>query len=491
MDDLVEAVAKMHAQRVYSSNKDEVEEKWPWLLRGDISDIPPSQHDPHPRPSSRASNRGDIPKALSIGEFLARNTSKPTDTLKPKTRPQTPSTGDASSFIDGCECSVRNFEQPKEVAIGTFDPYSTYFPYPTLRTILKETQKISKTAIYEFTKKYLPEKLCLQSYEYPASSSLGQWISMLQDAISEPYQYSEYPETQRKLLHLSTLNPNLLYSVRQVHDLVSGRQHASTSELYVLLASVLEFVDALGIPKCTTKQILLNNYTSTLAADLKKKLEDIQIPLRHTLSRIADVRGNLAKEEEEASRKYHQKEREVQREFLLDSETLKGILNIETTSVSQYEETGAQVSSPSQSKSLLVDEWNKPPLEEFKHVPDICVWDPNQQLIEYCPGGASFIETVKETNTPSVTFPWDAISIDRAIDALNAKENLQVLTVTKSDENGGGKNPLATLNGMDSSNFSPNIVMPSKFSKADPIKIAKPMPSYKPSAENGELLIDF
>ncbi|KAK6543383.1 hypothetical protein TWF694_000131 [Orbilia ellipsospora] len=488
IDSLVDTVTKMHAQRVYSSNREVVEEKRPWLLHEDASDVPVAQYYPHLRPSSRTSSRNSASKDLGVGNFPIRNIQAPTEFLKPNSRPQTPSTRNGSLMDDG-EYSVTNVESHNEVSI--IDPYGTYFPYPTLRTILKETQKITKTAIYEFTKKYLPEKLRLQAYEYPASSSLGQWILMLQDAISEPYSYSEYPETQRKLLYLSTLNPNLLYSVGQVHDLVSERQHASTSELYVLLASVLEFIDVLGIPKCTTKQTLLNNYSSTLAADLKKKLEDIQIPLRNTLSRIAEAREKLTQEEEEVSQKYHQKEREVQQEFLLDQETLKGILNIKTAPLPQHEPTRTRTSFLPESKSYLVDQWNNPALEESEKVPDICVWDPDKHLIEYCPGGASLIETVKETNTPCINFPWDAISIDRAIDALNAKENMQLLSVKELQENAYSKSPLATLKGIDYPNLNTNIVIQPKVNKAVPIKAAKPMPSYIPSTENGDLLIDF
>ncbi|EPS36965.1 hypothetical protein H072_9453 [Dactylellina haptotyla CBS 200.50] len=421
VDDLVGTLVKMHAQGVYRSTEDEVKKKWPWLLKLDLNNLPAFEtyYSDRTRKSSnfQLGSAASEPNSSLSATNLGRNKRFPLSQLGSRL------------ILDDSDCSMASFETTNETANETLnvDPYSTYFPYPTQRKVLKETQRTLKMAIYEFTKKYLPEKLLDQLYEYPASSSLGQWVLMIQDAISNSDTYRSSPSTLKKLTYLATLNPNLLDSASEVHDLVSNRQNASTYEIYVLLATVLEFIDALGVLQCSAKQKRLNEYTSTLAVELKKKLEEIQDPLRNTLRHINKTREKLKKQEEDAIQKYRQSERVIQKTFLLDQENLRSVVQTK----------GKYLANPSlnENTQCLDKDTNGFSIQKSNLVsfmensvpepPSIYVWGPDDELVDYRPGGTRAIETVKEVSSSAICLlPWDMVSIDRAIEKLNEKENI-------------------------------------------------------------------
>ncbi|KAF3910399.1 hypothetical protein ABW20_dc0103400 [Dactylellina cionopaga] len=491
MEELVEAIVRMHGQRVYNSAADVITEKWPWLLRYNASDLHLIDTDYSFISPDVSGGKQNVLSLRASTNNTGTDTIvlvKKPSTLKLKNPFSTASLSNKPSFEDDA-CSAMGFESSNEdhFMIGL---YSTYFPYPTQRTILKETQRILKTTLYEFTKIYVPEKLYCKAYEYSASSSLSQWVLMVQDVISKPEVYKDRLETYSKLSYLHSLSSSMLDCASEVYDLISQRQHVSTSELYVLLANVLELIDAFGIPECSAKHRVLKGYTSALATDLKKKLEEVQLPLRNTMRRIVDERERLLLEEDSASQKYREEEKAIQRDFLLEPEILKSIL--------QPEDIPKKVSKVS--KTITLEHYlpigrctNSGIYNEktgaFVNLPDICVWGPDKELIDYRPGGNGLIESIKDISTRVLRLPWNSASIDLAIDAINAKENTLLEARDAYSETNSSKIPSLSGRRLGGPRFAASIAILPKLSKAIPIKKAEKMSSDNSRAAEADLIM--
>ncbi|KAK6518379.1 hypothetical protein TWF506_005537 [Arthrobotrys conoides] len=526
MNDLVETMIKMHAEHIYISTPDTIKKNWPWLLDGDISELAmigagvpqkKTEQSNRTRPTSsmlkNEPNNTDSGKGLSPNSFLNIKNPKLSSTY-------------TRSVLDDDPYSVMSFDPSGEVP-RDIDPDNIYFPYPTLRAILKETRRILKAAFYEFTKRYLPEKLIHRAFEFPDNSSLGQIILMVQDTIDD-MDSTQFPEeTLAKLMHLRELDSNTscLNSASELYYLVSRRRDVSISVLFPLLTKVLDLIDALGVSDWSKKQRALNKYTSVLATEIKQKFEEIQGPIRTTLERINNQRKALAAEEELITQKYRKDEKEIQRHFILDAETLRGIIHSQRSGVS-YPNPGDTKGSGAHEVSIIESPTPQASVKPKRHTgsgdietpktkncalltpPDICVWDPQKQLIDYRPSGSQLQPGTQDGKPGTRRRPWDVASIDLAFDELNSKGNTHCAAK---------KNP-QNIPERATPNFQAElrrhileVVVPSKHNKAIPIrkiegatqkpkpfKKAEPMPKYNPyslesgkSSQETDLLIDL
>ncbi|KAF3082663.1 hypothetical protein TWF102_001092 [Orbilia oligospora] len=517
MDELVETMVEMHAKQIYISTPDSIKKTWPWLLNGNVSELATiettmpqdkTNQSNKIQPSSTLEGRPnnmDWDKRFSPNTLL---TSKNLNIVNAYTH----------SVLDDEAGSIMSFD-PSGEALRSIDPDNIYFPYPTLRAILKETRRILKAAFYEFTKSYLPEKLNHKAFEFPDNSSLGQIILMVQDTMNH-MDNNQFPaETFAKLARLRDIDSNTdcLNSASELYDLVSRRRNISISGLYPLLTNILNLVDALGASNWSKKQRALNKYTSVLTADIQQKFEKIQGPIRTTLERINNQREALAVEEELVTQKYRQDEKEIQRHFILDSETLRGIIlsrgsaasypGLEDArgdgaqSISIIERPTPHTSENTKQQRVATDniETSIAKISNLPAPPDICVWDPQKQLIDYRPSGSQLQSGTQNKKRATRRRPWDVASIDLALDELNSKENIYY-AAKKASQNITEKGKAGFQTGLQSSRHTLEVVVPSKQNKAIPIKKieeptqkpnhimkAEPMPKYNPhSMEDGK-----
>ncbi|EGX52335.1 hypothetical protein AOL_s00043g124 [Orbilia oligospora ATCC 24927] len=530
MDELVETMVEMHAKQIYISTPDSIKKTWPWLLNGNVSEqatiettMPQDKTNQSNKiqPSSTLKGRPsniDWDKRFSPNTLLASKNLNIVNTY-------------THSVLDDEAGSIMSFD-PSGEAPRSIDPDNIYFPYPTLRAILKETRRILKAAFYEFTKNYLPEKLNHRVFEFPDNSSLGQIILMVQDTMNN-MDNNQFPaETFAKLARLRDIDSNTdcLNSASELYDLVSRRRNISISGLYPLLTNILSLVDALGASNWSKKQRALNKYTSVLTADIKQKFEKIQGPIRTTLERINNQREALAVEEELVTQKYRQDEKEIQRHFILDSETLRGIILSQGSAVSYpglEDARGDGVQSISiierptphtsentkQQRARAATDNIETPIAKISNLPappDICVWDPQKQLIDYRPSGSQLQSGTQNGKRATRRRPWDEASIDLALDELNSKENIYY-AAKKASQKISEKGKAGFQTGLQSSRHTLEVVVPSKQNKAIPIKKieeptqkpkpimkAEPMPKYNPHSMEGskgtqetDLLIDL
>ncbi|KAF3192429.1 hypothetical protein TWF788_000044 [Orbilia oligospora] len=528
MNELVETMVEMHAKQIYISIPDSIKKTWPWLLDGDVSELatletttPRDKTNQSTKIQTSSTLKGrlskmDWDKRFSPNTLLA---SKNLNIANTCTR----------SLLDDEAGSIMSFD-PSGEAPRSIDPDNIYFPYPTLRAILKETRRILKAAFYEFTKSYLPEKLNHRAFEFPDNSSLGQIILMVQDTMGN-MDNNQFPaETLAKLAHLRNIDSNTdcLNSASELYDLVSRRRNISISGLSPLLTNILNLMDALGASNWSKKQRALNKYTSVLTADIKQKFEKIQGPVRTTLERINSQREALAAEEELVTQKYRQDEKEIQRHFILDPETLRGIIlsRGSATSYPDLEEAGgdgAQRISITERPTPHTSENTKQQHATTEDIetsiaksdtlpapPDICVWDPQKQLIDYRPSGSQLKSGSQNGKPAARRRPWDVASIDLALEELNSKENI-CHAGKKASQNNTGKGRPVFQTGLKSSRHTLEVVVPLKQNKAIPIRKieeptqkpkpiikAEPMPKYNPHSmkdgkgtQESDLLIDL
>ncbi|KAF3916249.1 hypothetical protein ABW21_db0201020 [Orbilia brochopaga] len=462
MDDLVDAVVSMHGQRVYSSPPEVVQQKWPWLLLGDIAEL--SLVD------ITASNTADFgvnPSGFTTGKH-----------------PEAPSTVTGSMVSE----DVFNFDSSNEQN-APIDPYTSSFPYPTQRTILKESQRILKAALYAFTKQYLPDNITNPSFEYPASSSLGQWVLMVQDAIST----ADIKAAQGKLVAMGISFPNLLDPASELHDLLSRRQHITTAGLRKLLENILKLTEILEAPECISQQRALNGYASALAEDLKKKLEEIQIPFRNTMKQIADHKDKLARDEKTATEIYREQEKLVQKGFLLDPGVLKSIISPKVPA----KETPMQVQLPADPEPTIQarrDSTIRISSDIFTPS-DVRVWGPDKQVVDF--RAMSGLETIKARPSSASLHPaWDPASLDLALEQLSHKETKENRNARAEDvypHIANSRNPSIPGPGLEGSKYASGgfFVPPKRGKFAIPIKAPpKDTKATEKEKENG-LLIQF
>ncbi|KAJ6262917.1 hypothetical protein Dda_1475 [Drechslerella dactyloides] len=480
MDDLVNAVVSLHSERVYSSSLEKIQETWPWLLDGDVTELslidlgsltaagPPTMLQETPKPKLPASK-------MSAAEANSLGSSPLAFKMRKHLQPQ--STVSESLRSDGV-CSMMSFD-PSSEPTAPIDPYSCSFPYPTQRTILKESQQILKTALYMFAKQHLPKKLTHQAFEYPASSSLGQWVLMMQDAITNANTSTDEQASQNKLTALGSSHPNLLDPASELHDLLSKRQHTTTSELRGVLANVLKLIETLGASGCYDQQLALNIYTDILADDLKKKLEKIQIPFRKTLKLISDAKDQLVHEEEDATQSYREQEKMVQQEFLLDTSMLKGILSPNALSANAPATLPPKSTAGNRRSSII-------------RISRDLLTAPEKQLLDQRP--ADNKEEPVKSKLSALSFAWDPACIDKAVAELShkeAKENRSGKADDIDPQIANSRNPSIPGPGLEGSKYaSDRLFVPPKPGKnAIPIR-APPKEPLVADKENG-LLIKF
>ncbi|KAK6532330.1 hypothetical protein TWF281_006520 [Arthrobotrys megalospora] len=474
MDELVETLVAMNAEQVYTSTPEAIKEKWPWLLDGDISELAATEFSKPPEPCNGINKKQAIATFRRPPSYVGQETR-----LSSSTFLNVRGSRFSNSILDDNDArSMMSFDLSAEIS-RTIDPYGTYFPYPTLRTILKESRRILKSAFYEFTKKYLPEMISQEAFEFIDSSSLGQLILMVQDTISEMDEHRFTPETREKLIYLRDLDSKAgcLNSASELYDLVSRRRRdIDTSELYLLLNNLLGLIDALGAPEWSKKQRALNKYTAVLATDLKKKFEEIQAPLRTTLRRISDQRETLDTEEKSADQKYRRDKKEIQSHFMVNTETLHRALLSDENSVHKIRNFEVVMT-----KALTKNDVGPPSEDKASYTknailltpPDICVWDPQKQLIDYCPGGTQLPQVTKDNTPTSFRRPWDTSSIDLAINALNSKENIYHSARQSQADSSCKGNSIVQGKGFQGFKNSSQIMIPPAYSKAIPIKKAE------------------
>ncbi|KAK6347857.1 hypothetical protein TWF718_005678 [Orbilia javanica] len=515
MEELAGAVTKMHFDKVYASTPDTIKEKWQWLLDGDISEIRAIEAG---APLFQASDPGETQPTSILKEPPSKTNSDKSlsNTLFATKRSRFSSTY-TSSVLDDNTYSVMSFG-PSSGVPRAIDPDNVYFPYPTLRTILKEARRILKAAFYEFIKRYFPEKLNHRALEFPENSSLSQIISMVQDIINYMGDYQFPTEATEILTRIRDLdsNTNCLNSASELYDLISRRREVSISELNPLLANILGLIKALGAPEWSKKQRALNKYASVLAADLENKFKEIQSPIRCTLQRINEQREALAAEEEVVSRKYRQDEKEIQRHFMVDADTLRRIILVQENSATEPPTTAKPTDStpgrPTSKEHVIEKEARILDIKRSALLapPDICVWDPQKQLIDYQPSAAPVRFSSHYKKSDTTRRPWDPVSIDLALDELDSKENIRcganpVAHITKDETS------LVQEAGPQVSKHALEVGMPSKHSKISLTmdieglsqqptlaKKAEPMPKYSPcylsndsNAQESNLLIDL
>ncbi|KAK6341623.1 hypothetical protein TWF696_008693 [Orbilia brochopaga] len=479
MEDLVDAVVSMHGLRVYSSPPDVVQQRWPWLHDGDVAELSLIDISPYSTPVNLAFQR-EAMKPTFPGSNVGANVNDPHDNLpgfKMGKHLQPPSTV-ADSLLSEDMSTMISFD-PSNEAFTPIDPYSSHFPYPTQRTILKESQRILKTALYEFAKSYLPDKLTLQAFEYPASSSLGQWVLMVQDAIST----ADVKDMKGKLVAIGLSYPNLLDPASELHDLLSKRQHITTADLKKLLVGILKLTEILGASACSAQQLALNEYTSALAEDLKKKLEEIQIPFRNALKQIADSKAKLTRDEEAATKIYREKEKLVQKQFLLDPGVLKAIISPKAQSTDAVEPKPTALARRNSIIRISADMFT---------TPDICVWGPDKQMVDYRRANAG----MEPANAGATVYhpAWDPAAFDQALEQLavghkDPKENRSTRDDDIFPHIANSRNPTIPGPGLEGSRYATgNIFVPPKPGKfAIPIK-APPKEEFVTEKENGLLI---
>ncbi|EWC44713.1 hypothetical protein DRE_06491 [Drechslerella stenobrocha 248] len=478
MNELVETVVKMHAQRVYASSPEVVRETWPWLLDGDITELSLIDLGSGTKASKLPAMKADLPKpkfvmGLSSNADSLSSIDDNSSTIRMRKHTRRSSIAASSLFADDA-CSIISFGPSNELALVT-DPYGSCFPYPTQRTIFKHAQQIMKKALYEFTKIYFPDKLKHRSFEYSASSSLGQWVLMVQDAISNPEAFQDQQGTYYKLKSLGF--STLLDPASELHDLLSKREHVNTADLQSLLVDILTLIDSLGISECSGQQRALSEYVSALAADLKGKLEEVQVPFRDTLKRISDERNKLASEEEDATQNYRERERSVQQDFLLDPEVLKSILSQKPCPIGG---TIGRYAINKPKRSVLSRCTGATGSRRGSvAAPNTCIWSPDRESMDNRPVWEDAkLPTVFNT---TVDMPWDATAIDQAIERMNSQGAQENRKVSQGHELGPG---------LEGSRYAVGkVVKPVKLSKAIPIK-APPKSVHTP-VEESELLISI
>ncbi|KAK6501191.1 hypothetical protein TWF481_009036 [Arthrobotrys musiformis] len=473
LDELVEVMVRMHAEQVYTSSLETITEKWPWLLAGNISEVDAMVANVSSKSPPNTISKAQTVSTLKGSPVGAELGSAPSLKALRAARGPKASNAYARSAFDDDTYSIASFD-PSGGSSRAIDPYNIYFPYPTLRAILKETRRILKSAFYDFIKEFFPEKLDSRAYEFSESSSLGQLILVVQDTISDMDNHHCSREAIEKLTHLRNVDSHTdcLHSANEVYDLVSRRRDISISGLNPLLDNLVGLLDALGAGEWSKKQRALNIFTTVLATDIKKKFEAIQGPIRTTLQRIRNEREKLAAEEEVATRKYREDEKEVQRHFMLDGETLRGTLLSQASSDPKPSNPKSSVNrTPENSRELPMVEGIET-LDAMKSKPstppEICVWDPQKQLIDYRPNGTELHPGTQEGKTVIGRYPWDTASIDLALNEVNSKENIQHDAHTASPNvlrPGVAPRPSSQF-----SKHSLEIMIPPKHSKAIPIR---------------------
>ncbi|KAK6357931.1 hypothetical protein TWF730_007288 [Orbilia blumenaviensis] len=385
------------------------------------------------------------------------------DVKEPKASPCPP------SILEDDTHSMMSFGLSGET-VRAIDLDNAYLPYPTLRTILKEARRILKSALYEFMKRYLPEKLSEKAFEFPDNSSLSQLILSIRDIVKKIDSHKFPQETRDKLNQLRDIDSkaNHFNNANELYDLVSRRQNISTAELCRLLANLSGLINAIGVPDLAHKQYILHKYATTLAVDIEKKLERIQSPTRSILQKINDQREALATEEAMVTEKYRHNEKDIQRSFMVDAESLRKILLDGGNSAPEHTEVKSTTPRLPPGQPIAAKEQNSPSPKDasLSTLPDICVWDPQKQLIDYRPAGTQ-PDPDSEHNKPIATrHPWDIDSITHALKTLSSKENL--CRGEKDTQSNGSK----TVGGAEFpfSKHVLEVVVPSRHNNAIPIK---------------------
>ncbi len=397
MEELVDAVTTMDSLGMFTAEHGTVREKWPWLLKTCPSDNIHLTVPNNPvanattskirlSPSTTSPPRKDI-RTQVINIITGAYSSPSKEDRKKK---------DSSDF---------KLLHPTKQAAGSIDSKDPQLPPETQRAIVQEAQSLLKQAFCEFARVYLRRKGSHDVIEPSESSALGNWIILFQDALDEPDQF----QNNQKLLQIAKNKDTLLDPAITIYDKLLNQRPIVVNELQILLSELGMLHKALDVASCISKHEALKNYVSGLISSLEMKLGEIQQRIVPELRRIAEERQKLNLEENSLKVEYHESKKVLMKELTIDVVTIKNhIANHLKGSEGEFNLEGEEISPTPTEMEILAHP--KTP------VPEICVWSPEESLIEYQSGVLkSYSDPGEHTD---VDMPWGSAAIDDAISSV-------------------------------------------------------------------------